>query len=123
MKKVLIVDDQQEVREIVKVTLMSDDFMILEAASGAVALEIVKKEKPDLILMDVMMPGEIDGIKAARIIKSDIETKNCKIIILTAKGQAFDKQMGYDAGADEYFTKPFSPLDLIKKVDQILTAD
>ncbi len=81
---------------------------------------ITKAEKPDLIIMDIMMPGGIDGLEATRIIKNDPDTKNCKIIVLSAKGQEIDKEKGAEAGADDYFVKPFSPLDLIKKVEEVL---
>ncbi len=120
MKKILIVDDQLEVRELVEVTLRVEDYRILQAASGETAIEIAKTEKPDLIIMDVMMPGGMDGLEATKIIKNDQEIKSSTIVILTAKGQQVDKQKGYEAGADAYFTKPFSPLELIRKVDEIL---
>jgi len=120
MNKILIVDDQPEVRELVEITLRSENFQIIQAQDGENAINIARKEKPDLIIMDIMMPGKIDGIEATRILKNDHETKEIIIIILTAKGQMSDLEKGYKAGADDYFIKPFSPLDLIKKVDEIL---
>jgi two-component system, OmpR family, phosphate regulon response regulator PhoB len=119
MRKILIVDDQAEVRELVEVTLEVEDYEIFTAENGEKAIEIAKTEKPDLIIMDVMMPG-IDGLEATRRIKSDPELNNCKIIMLTAKGQKDDVEEGYKSGADEYFTKPFSPLELIRKVEEVL---
>nr|HID59846.1 response regulator [Desulfobacterales bacterium] len=120
MKKILIVDDQKEVRDLVEVTLRVGDYQVFKAKSGEEALEIVKAEKPDLIIMDIMMPGGIDGLEATRILKGDPQTKDCRVIMLTAKGQEADKEKGFEAGADEYFVKPFSPLELIKKVEDIL---
>ena len=120
MKKILIVDDRLEVRELVEVTLRVKEYQILQAPSGEAAIEIVKTEKPDLILMDIMMPGGMDGLEATRIIKNDPETKDCTVIMLTAKGQQADREKGLEAGADDYFVKPFSPLDLIKKVEEVL---
>ncbi len=120
MKKILVVDDQLEVRELVGVTLRSDDYQVIQAESGEKAIEVAKAEKPDLIIMDIMMPGGIDGLKATHIIKNNPETKDCKIIILSAKGQDIDKEKGTEAGSDDYFVKPFSPLELIKKVEEIL---
>ncbi len=120
MKKILIVDDRQEVRELVEVTLRSDEYRCFQAESGEKAIEIAKVEKPDLIIMDIMMPGGMDGLEATRILKGDPETKDCIIIMLTAKGQQIDKEEGFKVGADDYFVKPFSPLDLIKKVDEVL---
>ena len=120
MKKILIVDDQLEVRELVEVTLRVEDFQIIQAKSGEEAFEIARSEKPDLIIMDIIMPGGMDGLEATRILKNDPETKDCQIIMLTAKGQQDDRDKGFEVGADDYFVKPFSPLDLIKKVEEVL---
>ena len=120
MKNILIVDDQAEVRELVEVTLRVEDYRILQAKSGEEAVEIARAEKPDLIIMDIMMPGSVDGLEATRILKNDPETKDCKIIMLTAKGQEADREAGFEAGANDYFIKPFSPLELIKKVEEAL---
>lgn len=120
MKKILIVDDREEIRDLVERTLRRGDCEILKAANGEAAIEIARVEKPDLIMMDVMMPGTIDGFEATRIIKSDPETEGCKIIILTAKSQPVDMKRGGEVGADGYFVKPFSPLELMRKVDDML---
>jgi DNA-binding response OmpR family regulator len=121
MKNILIVDDQTEVRELVEVTLAGTaDYNIIKAENGKEAVEIAKNEKLDLIIMDVMMPFENDGLNATKAIRQELNNKDVKIIMLTAKGQDTDKKKGYEAGADEYFTKPFSPLDLITKVEEIL---
>ena len=120
MKKILIVDDQAEVRELVEVTMRVGDYEILKAENGKQAIETVKTEKPNLVLMDVMMPGGIDGLEATRILKNDPETKDCTIIMLTSKSQESDQKKGFEAGADGYFPKPFSPLELIKKVEEVL---
>jgi len=120
MKKILIVDDQIEIRELVEETLRVNDYQILQAESGEEAIKMVKAEKPDLIIMDVMMPGGIDGLEATRIIKNSPEGNECKIIMLTGKGQQTDMNMGFESGADDYFAKPFSPLDLINKVEKVL---
>ncbi len=120
MKKILIVDDQMEVRRLVEITLRVEDYQILQAESGEKAIEIVKTEKPDLIIMDIMMPGGMNGLEATRILKNDPETKDSIIIMLTAKGQEADRENGFEAGADDYFIKPFSPLELIKKVEEVL---
>jgi DNA-binding response OmpR family regulator len=122
MKKILIVDDHLEVRELVEVTLRSGDYQVLQAESGRKAIEIAKAEKPDLIIMDIMMPGDMDGLGATRALKNDPETNGCPIIMLTAKGQEDDVKQGFQAGADDYFVKPFSPLQLIKKVEEVLRS-
>lgn len=120
MKKILIVDDLREVRDLVEKTLRTNDRIVLKAENGAMAVEIAKAEKPDLIMMDIMMPGSVDGLEATRMIKNDPETKHSIIIILTAKGQEADREAGFAAGADGYFIKPFSPLELMRKVDEML---
>ena len=120
MKKILIVDDQREVRELVEVTLRVEEYEIIQAQSGKDAIDIVREESPDLVIMDVMMPGDIDGLEATRLLKSDPETRDTLIIMLTAKGQKEDVESGIKAGANDYFIKPFSPIELINKVESVL---
>lgn len=120
MLKILIADDQLEVRELMEVTLRSEGVKILKAASGEEAINIARIEKPDLIIMDIMMPGKMDGLEATRILKKDEQTKKIAILMLSAKGQKSDIKKGLDAGAIGYFTKPFSPLELIEKVEELI---
>ncbi len=120
MKKILIVDDQLEVRRLVEATLKLCEYQTFQAENGKNAIEIARAEKPDLIILDIVMPGGMDGLEVAHILKNDQETSKCAIIMLTGKGQEIDRQEGIKAGADGYFAKPFSPLDLIKKVEEIL---
>ncbi len=121
MKKILIVDDQMEVRELIHVTLRSSNYELLQAESGPTALELARKEHPDLMLLDVMMPkGGIDGFEVCETLKKDDATRDIYIIMLTAIQQEVDLERGRKAGADDYFTKPFSPLKLLKKVSHIL---
>lgn len=121
MKKILVVDDQPEVRELVSVTLEIGPYEISTAANGDEALTLAQQEIPDLILLDVQMPGgSLDGIGVCRKLKDDPHTQNIYIIMLTAKGQDADRQAGFQAGANEYFVKPFSPLDLMTKVESVL---
>lgn len=122
MKTILIVDDQAEVRELVEVTLRVGEYRILQASNGADAVQLAKAEVPDLIIMDVMMPGELDGVQATRQIKSYPPTRDCIVVILSGKGQVVDVQKGMDAGANDYFIKPFSPLELIEKVESVLVG-
>jgi two-component system phosphate regulon response regulator PhoB len=122
MKKILIVDDQPEVRELVDVTLRIGDYIIWQAASGDQALTLARAEHPDLILLDVMMPtSSIDGFEVCRQLKSDPLTQDINIVMLTARGQEADVEMGKTVGADDYFTKPFSPLQLMNKVEELLS--
>ncbi len=120
IKTILIVDDQPEVRELVSVTLEIGPYRILTAENGERALEIARAELPDLILLDIMMPDGPDGLEVCRHLKSDPRTSGIYIVMLTAKGQESDKEAGRRAGADDYFVKPFSPLELIYKVEEVL---
>ena len=121
MKKILIVDDQSEVRELVEVTLRIGPYEILQASSGDEALTITRSERPDLVLLDVMMPNSsVDGFEVCRQIKSDPAMRNISVVMITARGQEADMEIGRQAGADDYFTKPFSPLQLMNKVEEIL---
>jgi two-component system phosphate regulon response regulator PhoB len=121
MKKILIVDDQPAVRELVDVTLRIGDYTILQAVSGDQALAVAHTEHPDLVLLDVMMPNSsIDGFEVCRRIKSDPMTQNIYVVMLTARGQEADMELGKQVGADDYFTKPFSPLQLMNKIEELL---
>ena len=121
MKTILIVDDQAAVRELVSVTLEIGPYQILEASNGDEALLIAQLHKPDLILLDVQMAGgQLDGLDVCVALKSDPATRLIRIVMLTAKGQEWDKQASFAAGADGYFAKPFSPLDLMHTVEEFL---
>jgi two-component system, OmpR family, phosphate regulon response regulator PhoB len=120
VKKILIVDDVEEVRDLVEKTLRRSDRQVFKADNGEAGVQMAIAESPDIIMMDVMMPGTVDGLQATRILKSHPNTKDCTVILLTAKGQSVDRQQGTEAGADDYIVKPFSPLELMKKVDKIL---
>jgi two-component system phosphate regulon response regulator PhoB len=123
MKKILIVDDQREIRELVAATLRIGPYQIFQAANGPEALDLVQRERPDLILLDVMMQaGGMDGFEACRRIKTDLETSSSFVMMLTARDQKTDLEQGYAAGANDYFTKPFSPLELMAKVDEVMNS-
>lgn len=121
MKTILIVDDHERTRELVAVTLADiGDYQIIEAKNGEEGVAMARESNPDLILMDVSMPGEYDGFEAARLIKAGADTSKIHVIMLTAKGQLADKEEGKRAGVDGYFVKPFSPVELIRKVESLL---
>ena len=124
MKKILIVDDQLEVRELVQVTLEIGDYEILAAENGQQALEVAQAERPDIILLDIMMPGSnVDGLEVCRRLKNDPNMNSTTIVMLSAKGQESDIEAGRQAGADDYFTKPFSPIALIEKVEEVMNRE
>ncbi|MGH2691497.1 MAG: response regulator [Actinomycetota bacterium] len=117
MKKLLIADDEEGVRTLVRMTLESGTFEILEAGNGLEALEMAREHRPELMLLDVMMP-ELSGFEVCRALKSDDSTTGIRIVMLTARTQESDHAEAADAGADGYLTKPFSPLVLLRKVDE-----
>ncbi|MDD5674662.1 MAG: response regulator [Chitinivibrionales bacterium] len=121
MKKILIVDDSRDIRDLVRVTLGSDQYEVLEAADGNQALALAAKARPDLIIMDIVMPGSIDGFEAAHLIKNNPATKATPIIFLTGTGKGATRGKK-PVEAAEYFTKPFSPLQLLDKVEEILES-
>lgn len=116
MEKILIADDEQLMRQLVIDFLKPEGYEILEASDGKEALEIYDKEHPDLILLDVMMPG-YDGWTVCREIRRE---STVPIMMLTAKGEKIDQLFAYDLGADEYITKPFSPKILVAKIKALL---
>ena len=120
LKKVLIVEDQTEIRELIRVTLEFESYAIDEAVDGDSGLAAAIRGKPDLVLLDVMMPGGKDGLEVCRAIKKEPGLKKTKVIMLTARGQAADKQAGSQAGADAYLIKPFSPLELLSLVQKVI---
>ncbi|HZA61007.1 MAG TPA: response regulator [Actinomycetota bacterium] len=122
MKKLLIADDEEGVRALVRMTLDTGRYMILEAADGDEALEIGRTEQPQLVLLDIEMPGR-SGLEVCRTLKSEDATSGATILMLTARAQQADIEAGRSAGADGYFTKPFSPFDLMSKVDEVLGAE
>ena len=117
--KILVIEDEPAVREMLFYTLNKADFEVREASSGEVALDIIKKYNIDLILLDWMLPGQA-GIEISKKLRSMTETKNIPIIMLTAKSEESDKILGLDSGADDYITKPFSPKELIARIKAIL---
>lgn len=120
MKKILVVDDQSMLRKFIEVVMRREDRQILHAESGERAVAIARTEKPDLILLDIVMPGGMDGLEVARLLKSDPETKDCPIVAVTAKSGKNHRLNAVSAGVDEYLAKPFSLTDLRKKVETYL---
>ncbi|MBB5017252.1 DNA-binding response OmpR family regulator [Chitinivorax tropicus] len=120
MKKILIVEDQDDIRKLIRMTLEFEDFEIHEAPEGATGLKMVESVRPDLVLLDVMMPGELDGFQVCQRIKYNPGWQHIKVIMLTARTQKMDRSVGEAMGADGYLTKPFSPLELIETIENRL---
>lgn len=119
-KRVLIVDDESDIVESIKFNLELENIECIEAYDGEEGLSWAKKEKPDLILLDIMLP-KINGYKIARLLKFDQSYKDIPIIILTARAQEKDIRLGGETGADEYVTKPFDMDTLVALVKNYLT--
>ncbi len=119
VKTVLIADDQPSLRLLVSATLASEEIDIIEAADGDEAWQLLQQRRPQLALLDVQMPGRT-GIDLARAIRADEHLANTRVILLTSKAQQQDVDAGLAAGADRYLTKPFSPLELLEHVEQLL---
>ncbi|MEI7431160.1 MAG: response regulator [Betaproteobacteria bacterium] len=116
---VLVVDDQAEIRKLVRMTLDIMDTEVYEAESGEQGFRLALSLRPQIVLMDVMMPGEIDGYQACRQIKEEPGLKGTSVVMLTARGQQSDFSAGEAAGADDYLVKPFSPLQLIDTINDL----
>ena len=119
MKKILIVDDEQDIVESLKFVLETSDYICYCAYNGEDGLRMAKEIMPDLIILDVMMP-KINVYKISRLLKFDSKYKNIPILMLTARSQEEDKLIGEETGADEYITKPFDLEAVLQKVNQYL---
>ena len=118
-EKILIVDDEEDILELLRFNLSREGYHVISAATGEKALCIVQSEIPDLIVLDLMLPG-IDGLEVTRRLKSDNEIKDIPIVMLTAKGEEADIVTGLELGADDYITKPFSPRVLVARTRAVL---
>ena len=119
MSKVLIVEDEANIRQLVKYNLEKESYQVLEAEDGLQGLRLAKAEKPDLVLLDLMLP-QMDGLEVCRSLKGNQATSALPIIMLTAKSEEIDKVIGLELGADDYMTKPFSPRELVARVKAVL---
>jgi DNA-binding response OmpR family regulator len=115
--RILIVEDQSDICKLIRMTLEFGDFEIHEAHDGETGLNMARAVRPHVMLLDVMMPGLLDGYQVCSRIKQDPDLKQIQVIMLTARGQATDLAAGSAAGADAYLVKPFSPLELIERVE------
>jgi len=117
--KVLVVDDEEYIVELITYNLVSAGYKVISANNGIDAIKLVKEEKPKLILLDLMIPGK-DGYDVCKEIRSNSDMKGISIIMLTAKSEEFDKVLGLELGADDYITKPFSVRELLARVKAVL---
>lgn len=118
-EKILIVDDEQDLVKLIRYHLEKDDYKVISANNGEDALLLARKEEPELVILDLMLPG-IDGLEVCKKLKMDQKLARTAIIMLTAKGEEADVTIGLKLGADDYMTKPFSPKELVARVQAIL---
>lgn len=118
-KKIMVVDDEADIRELIRFNLEKEGFEVVSVSDGETALEEARLRQPDLILLDVMLPG-MDGVEVCFKLKSDISFKSIPIVMLSAKSDESDQLVGLKIGADDYLVKPFSPKVLVAKISAIL---
>ncbi len=119
---VLVVDDERDIVELLRYNLTQAGDRVISAADGRQALEAARASRPDLIVLDLMLPG-VPGTEVARILKQDEKTRQIPIVMLTARGEEVDRVVGFELGADDYVVKPFSPRELVLRVQAILRRD
>ena len=117
--KILVVDDEIYIVHILDFSLGMEGYEVVTALDGEQALEKARTERPDLIVLDIMMP-KLDGYETCKMLKAEAETRNIPVILLSAKGRNVDQKVGFEVGADDYITKPFSPRKLVERINSIL---
>lgn len=115
MAAILVVDDEEPIQELLRFNLEKEGYRVRLASDGLEALEVIEKEPPDLVVLDLMLPG-IDGLEVCRRLRTNPKFQELPVIILTAKGEEIDKVLGLELGADDYITKPFSPRELLARI-------
>jgi CheY-like chemotaxis protein len=120
MKTIMIVDDQPHVRQLVEISLRRDDWRVVAVESGEAAIAQASAQPPDLVIMDIMMPGGMDGFQAIEALKSDPATAACPVLVLTAKSHESERRRSLDLGAAGYLAKPFKLATLIAQVEELL---
>jgi two-component system phosphate regulon response regulator PhoB len=118
-ERILLIEDEPDIAEVLQYNLEREGFAVESARRGDVALEAVRREPPDLVLLDLMLPG-LDGLELTRLLRRDGATARVPIVMLTAKGEEVDRIVGLELGADDYITKPFSPREVVLRVKAVL---
>lgn len=118
-KKILIVDDEPDIIELIKFNLVKEGYDVYSASNGLDAIELAKKQIPDMIILDIMMP-KLDGIETCRLLRSMPEFRNTAIIFLTARNEEYSEVSGFNVGADDYIAKPIKPRALISRINALL---
>lgn len=118
-QRILVVDDEQDIQELVAYNLTKNGYEVIRANTGEEALQLARTESPDLVVLDLMLPG-IDGLDCCRVLKNDPFSKHLPVMMLTAKGEDADIVVALNMGADDYVTKPFSPQVLLARIEAVL---
>ena len=118
-EKILVIEDEEDIQELIKYNLAKEGYQVQAELTGEQGLEAARRMLPDLILLDLMLPG-IDGLEVCRLLKGDHRTQTIPIVMLTAKGEEADVVTGLEVGADDYITKPFSPKVVVARIRNIL---
>jgi DNA-binding response OmpR family regulator len=122
MARILVADDDVDIRELVEFKLTSLGHDVVAVSDGAAAILACQEQRPDLVVLDVMMPG-LSGLDAVRVIRAEAHLATLPVILLTARAQESDVETGFDSGADDYITKPFSPRELAHRVEALLARE
>lgn len=123
MKKILIAEDQADIRKLLRMTLESSAYEVMEVPTGDEAWALAQRSQPDVVLLDMMMPGTLDGLEVCCRVKTSYDLRHTRVILLTARGSAQDREAGFNAGADEYLLKPFSPNRLLETLASLYRSD
>lgn len=118
-RKILLVEDEQDIRELVRYNLEAEGFSVVEASDGEIALKLAVSERPALVVLDLMLPG-IPGLEVCRLLRTKEATLHVPVLMLTARASEVDKVLGLEMGADDYVTKPFSPRELIARIKAVM---
>jgi len=118
-ERILLIEDEPDIAEVLQYNLQKEGFEVESARRGDTGLEAVRREAPDLVLLDLMLPG-MDGLEVTRILKRDSATSRLPIVMLTARGEELDRIVGLELGADDYISKPFSPREVVLRVKAVL---
>jgi len=117
---VVVVEDDPNIADLLEMYLRQDGFRVVRAADGAAALEVIGREEPRLVLLDIGLPGEVDGLAVCRTLRSARKTASLPVIVVTARDTELDRVLGLELGADDYVTKPFSPREVVARVKAVL---
>jgi two-component system cell cycle response regulator len=117
--RILVVEDQDSIRRMIEALVQARGYKVMAASSGVKALDMVSVERPDLVLLDLMMPGQFDGFEVCRRLRADAATESIPIIVITAMDDDAARRRETEAGANAFYTKPFSPIALLKEIERL----